>query len=124
MTMLLAADVLRGSISIALAGFCWRSSPSPQKGELKMGPHAECAWLARVCLDCAVLRTLLVMMRAKQRGRWEIAANHNVRLPGAVTGKRPRETFLDSKATQLRRANEKTRWVNLDRIQHSLSSRL
>jgi hypothetical protein len=38
------------------------------------------------------------MMRAKKRGRWEIAANHNVRLPGALTGKRRRETSLDSKA--------------------------
>jgi hypothetical protein len=37
MTMFLAADVLRGLISTALAGLCWRSSPSPQKGELKMG---------------------------------------------------------------------------------------
>jgi hypothetical protein len=52
------------------------------------------------------------MMRAKERGRWGIAANQNVGLPGALTGKRPRETSLDSKATQLRRANEKTRWVN------------
>jgi hypothetical protein len=52
------------------------------------------------------------MMRAKERGLWEIAANHNVRLPGALTGKRPRETSLDSQATQLLRANEMTRWVN------------
>jgi hypothetical protein len=51
------------------------------------------------------------MMRAKERGRWEIAANHNVRLPGALTGKRRSETSLDSKATQLLRANEMTRWV-------------
>jgi hypothetical protein len=51
------------------------------------------------------------MKRAKERGRWEIAANHNVRLPGALTGKRPRETSLDSKAVQLLRANEMTRWV-------------
>jgi hypothetical protein len=36
-------EVLRGSISTALAGFCWRSSPSPQKGEQKMGSYAECA---------------------------------------------------------------------------------
>jgi hypothetical protein len=50
-------------------------------------------------------------MRAKERGRWEIAANHNVGLPGALTGKRPRETSLDSQATQLLRANEMTRWV-------------
>ncbi|HJY47957.1 MAG TPA: hypothetical protein VJ349_04820, partial [Stellaceae bacterium] len=61
------------------------------------------------------------MMRAKERGRWEIAANHNVRLPGALTGKRPRETSLDSKATQLRRANEKTRWVIRDRIEPTAS---
>jgi hypothetical protein len=31
------------------------------------------------------------MMRPKERGRWGIAANHNVGLPGALTGKRPRE---------------------------------
>ena len=55
-------------------------------------------------------------MRAKERGRREIAANHNVRLPGALTGKRPRATFLDSKATQLLRANEMTRRVMFDRV--------
>ena len=65
--------------------------------------------LARVCSDCALLRTLLVMMRAKERGRWEIAANHNVRLPGALTGKRRRETSLDSKATQLQGGATKKR---------------
>jgi hypothetical protein len=59
------------------------------------------------------------MMRAKERGLWEIAANHNVRLPGALTGKRRRETSLDSKATQLLRANEMTRWVILDRLTRS-----
>ncbi len=64
------------------------------------------AQLAPVCLDCALICTLLVMMRDKERGRWEIAANHNVRLPGALTGKRRRETSLDSKATQLLRAND------------------
>jgi len=32
-------------------------------------------------------------MRAKERGRREIAANHNVRLPAALTGKRPRQAL-------------------------------
>jgi hypothetical protein len=90
MTMPLAADVLCGSISTTLAGFVGGS------------PLGRMRLAKRVCLDRALLRTLLVMMRAKDRGLWEIAANVG------LTGKRPRETSLDSQATLLLRANEVT----------------